>query len=256
MIRQSVRYTVNSKPPITSYGIILFYYNKNKNLIYYLIAQRRNTIEYTDILRGYYSHINLRPYCKLMTQEEKDNIQRRTFDELWDDLWINHDCKYYKEAKERAKNKFLKNYDTIVRLIDDASKQGETVLEPSWGFPKGKKNQKEGELHCAIREFKEETKLELDYINVTNIAPSVEIFKGSNGKTYKTIYYIAEVDSMLPFTKISIDNELRQETISEEISNLKWCTLYGAMTLLHRWRKRLLLTTQLKVKKYLNNKLI
>ena len=44
--------------PITSYGIIL--YTLEKGEIQYLICQRRDSIEYTDFIRGRYSLSSLK----------------------------------------------------------------------------------------------------------------------------------------------------------------------------------------------------
>jgi 8-oxo-dGTP pyrophosphatase MutT (NUDIX family) len=66
--------------------------------------------------------------------------------------------------------------------------------EPEWGFPKGRRNFKERDLECAIREFEEETgypRHTLDLIK--NLNPFEEIFTGSNLKSYKHRYFLAHM---------------------------------------------------------------
>lgn len=237
------------KNPITSYGIILFHVDDAKN-IWYLLAQRRDTIEYTDYLRGRYSYSNLETYFSLMTHDERNKLIRYHFDDLWDDLWVNHNCKYYKESYVKAKNKFYNNISTMKDLL---LKTHTTVDEPAWGFPKGKKNLYESEVECAFREFKEETLIDLNYLNLLNIVPSQEIFKGTNGKIYSTVYYIAHTKEKIPIEKVQIIDSIRTETISDEISNLRWCRLHEAMSFLVPHRQELILETEEKILKYLNS---
>ncbi len=234
------------REPITSYGILLFYIDPNNN-IWYLLAQRRDTIEYADFLRGRYSYPNLENYFRLMTQEERERFKKYTFNELWDDLWIDHDDRFYKEVQKKARSKYEMNETLIKTLLEETTS---TVTEPGWGFPKGKKNLHENEIECSFREFKEETMMSIDYLNLLNLPPSKEVFKGSNGKMYSTVYYIAKVDRKIPIKKMLV-NGLRTETVSEEISNLRWCTLEDALLMLAPWRQKLLIASAAKITAYL-----
>ena len=92
----------------------------------------------------------------------------------------------------------------------------------------------------------------IDYLNLLNLPASREIFRGTDGKMYSTIYYIAQINKKTPIKKLKI-NGIRTETISEEISNLKWCTLGESLLLLPTWRQKLLIETEIKIRKYLND---
>lgn len=237
-------FSTQGEPPITSYGIILF--TIHDGYIKYLICQRRDSIEYTDFIRGRYSRSSLRTYITLMTPEEREKIRKHTFDELWYDLWVNHQTRLYKEVYPKAKQRFEQNYDKVMELL----KQTDTVTkEPIWGFPKGKKNQRETELQCAVREFIEESKIPIDYKHILNMPPSTELFKGSNCKMYSTHYYIAYIDSnkRKPFNKIVLDG-IRKETVSEEIRALKWVTLNESRDILPKWRVKLLEDTERRIR--------
>jgi ADP-ribose pyrophosphatase YjhB (NUDIX family) len=228
--------------PITSYGILLFFID-DANKVWYLLAQRRDTIEYADFIRGRYTYLNLETYFSLMTKDERKRLTDYSFNELWDDLWINHDNRYYRDIKPRAKTKFESSTKLITNFLNNTTSN---VDEPGWGFPKGKKNANETQIECAFREFNEETKISIDYLNLQSIPPVIEVFKGSNGKMYSTVYYIAKVNQMLPIKKIKI-NGLRTETISEEIANLRWCTLDMTKDLLPRHRYETLANSQDKI---------
>lgn len=235
------------KDPITSYGVILYYIDEYKNL-WYLLAQRRDTIEYADYIRGRYSFANLETYFGLMTQEERQRLARYHFDDLWDDLWVDHSNKYYKESYAKAKAKFYANVDLMKSLLENTQSD---VTEPAWGFPKGKMNYGESEVECAFREFKEETGLDINYLNLINMSPSQETFKGTNDKMYSTIYYIAQATEKTDIKKVYIPNSIREYTVSDEISNLRWCRVNEAMSLLVPHRQELILKTEEKILKYI-----
>ena len=60
-------------------------------------------------------------------------------------------------------------------------------------FQKERRNLRETDYDCAIREFEEESSLNKEeYEILRNIRPVEEIFYGSNNIRYKHIYYIAE----------------------------------------------------------------
>jgi 8-oxo-dGTP pyrophosphatase MutT (NUDIX family) len=91
------------------------------------------------------------------------------------------------KEKNIIKNKY--NDDVTNELIETS----ETIwLEPEWGFPKGRRNNNEKDLDCGLREFQEETGIELNHIQlIENINPYEELFIGSNLKSYKQKYYLA-----------------------------------------------------------------
>lgn len=75
---------------------------------------------------------------------------------------------------------------------------GKLHQEPEWGIPKGKRQNKETDLQCAIREFQEETQLAASGGTLRvykNIIPLEENYKGGNGVEYRHIYFIAELNN-------------------------------------------------------------
>lgn len=234
------------KTPITSYGILLFYIDNGVRR--YLLAQRRDTIEYTDFLRGRYSLQCLELYLTLMTDEERDRLTNYNFNELWDDLWVNHNSRFYKDGRAKAEAKYQANRVELMRLLRETRSR---VTAPGWGFPKGKKNLAETDLQCALREFNEETKMKLSYQNLLNISASTEIFKGSNNKIYSTVYYIAETKKRIPIKKMNVHG---RPTVSEEVSELAWCTVSEARKYLPEWRYKLLVDTDKRIKAFIDKK--
>tara|TARA_A100001015_G_scaffold321105_1_gene450151 strand:- start:580 stop:1371 length:792 start_codon:yes stop_codon:yes gene_type:complete len=212
------------KKPITSNGIILF--RKNNGTFQYLMICRKDTLGYVDFLRGKYPIYNynfIKNLIHEMTIKEKEKILNCDFDQLWKALWGERVGLQYKNEEKMSLEKFktLKlgiNNRTNEFNLKDLVKSCETDWEePEWGFPKGRRNNLENDLNCALREFEEETGIRKSQIEVIkNILPIEEIFTGSNLKSYKHKYYLANIKN----NHITINNFQKSE-----VSNTKWFTL-------------------------------
>jgi 8-oxo-dGTP pyrophosphatase MutT (NUDIX family) len=67
--------------------------------------------------------------------------------------------------------------------------------EPEWGFCKGRRNHKENDYDCALREMEEETGYDRKKLKlIRNVHPFVELFMSSNHKCYKHKYYLMYMD--------------------------------------------------------------
>lgn len=198
------------KHPITSVGLIVYKAQPNHqndkalqpdNQLKYLMICRKDTIGYIEFIRGKYS-LNNKAYIinilSEMTNEEKIRIVNIDFNILWKELWGNNVSHHYNEEQHSSKEKFdaLKdgvsycgeNYN-LKSLIAETNTEW---IEAEWGFPKGRHNNNEKDLMCALREFEEETGLSRYSLKIVqNLMPFEEIFTGSNYKSYKHKYYIA-----------------------------------------------------------------
>ena len=105
-------------------------------------------------------------------------------------------------------NKFI-SFKTLLKGVE--SKWN----EPEWGFPKGRRNLKESDLDCALREFQEETNIKKNQITILNITPVIEYFKGTNNINYKHIYYFAICNANINFNK-------KNKYQYSEISDIAW----------------------------------
>jgi 8-oxo-dGTP pyrophosphatase MutT (NUDIX family) len=207
--------------PITSNGIIAIRKTQDANNIEYLMIRRRHTLGFIDLIRGKYIVENkfyLSNMIYQMTNSEKEMLKTISFDDMWLGIW-GKDNHNHRSEKHVSRDKFMQlkmgvysdddGKYTLDELIDESTTKWE---EQEWGFPKGRKNYNETDLDCSIREFNEETGLNLDKKNIVqNIAPFEEIFCGSNYKSYKHKYFLAFLDSK-PLE--IVDNF--------EISDIKW----------------------------------
>lgn len=190
--------------------------SKYMNNIRFLMVQRRHSIGFMDFLRGKYKIDNIDQINSLfqyMNKNEIELIGNKTFDELWAEMWnndynrVNNFKKEYNFAKtqfEKLKNGTEVDLDLnfYVNNVNPLYKFNE------WGFPKGRKDKNETGLECALREFGEETGIDITKINIIkNIQPIEENLIGTNGVPYRHIYYVAETyDDNLP--NITNNNEI------------------------------------------------
>lgn len=225
--------------PVTSYGLIVFYKDPVTGEIYFLLQQRRDTFEYMDFIRGIWRTEGQIPSLfALMCEEERLRIREYTFKELWDDLFVEKNSKMYKDSYAKAKKKYSMIRHLIPNILDTTQS---CVVEPPWGFPKGKKNSyHESEIVCALRETEEETKILAASMTIIPDYKYSEQFSGTNGKVYATHYYLAETLIKFEPQKMETPECIRKDTISEEARDVKWLTYTESLDFLNTRRYQLL----------------
>lgn len=213
---------------ITSYGLILFCVDHNDGEPRFLIYQRRDNYEYIDILRGNWNNEHrLRELFSALSSDEKERIRTHSFKELWDDLWITKENNIHRDGYEKARQRF-ESY--VKDKLDEYLKCGpdnlDLPIEPPWGFPKGKRNDRSGETskECALREFSEETHLPIDDIVIWDTNHFSEYYKGNNSKPYCTFYYVAETKTQFPVRRYPTPGCIRKDTVSNEAEDAQWMT--------------------------------
>jgi len=244
--------------PITSFGIIAFkvvksdtnqIHDKNSTLVNilssvkqintintypktkFLMIQRKDTMGFTDFVRGKYpddlleSKKILPIFLNEMTKQEKQSLLTKSFDEIWRTLWVNHDSKCFKNEYEYAYRKFQKL--DIPGLIQEFDKSKFTFQE--FGFPKGRRNMKETNIACAEREFFEETGYDKSCYDFIKNYPTIhEEFVGTNGVRYRHIYYLVKIKDNAPPAKIDYKNKIQ----TGEVQNIGWFTYDECMSVI------------------------
>jgi 8-oxo-dGTP pyrophosphatase MutT (NUDIX family) len=117
----------------------------------------------------------------------------------------------------RLKWAMCRQWYSLESLIQESLSQW---TETEWGFPKGRHNNQEKDLLCALREFEEETGLK-NIKFIENLLPYEEIFTGSNFKSYKHKYYIAYFDAS---SSSSDEEEAAKKFQNSEVSKIDWKT--------------------------------
>lgn len=213
------------KLPITSYGIIVF--RKIDNTYKFLMIRRKDSFGYIDFIRGKYSPYNIYQIQNIineMSLSEKRRIVEEPFQNLWLNMWGETLSLQYKNEESISCKKFeiIKEGVSVndkLFTLNDLVKSSDTQWEETeWEFPKGRRNYKEKDLECALREFEEETGIPQSNITVIeNILPFEEIFIGTNYKSYKHKYFLASFNNT--------DDEILNNYQKSEVSKLEWKTL-------------------------------
>ncbi len=198
-----------------SLGIACCRFSGNKPEI--LLVCKRFTYAYNLFAHGKYNSSNNAELMALfngMTIEEKHDLLSLNFMQIWYRLWLNSTQKNanYFNAKNKFESTFM--VDSGVRLRKLISKS--THSNKIWEIPKGrKKNKTEPDIHCAIREFGEETGVTKKSYK---IYPTTRTYSYvDDGVRYTNIYYLA-------FTKYNIDPHISfnlQDQV-DEISDIRW----------------------------------
>ena len=204
------------KLPITSYGIILC--RSSLNGLEYLMIRRKDSFGYIDFIRGKYSPYNIYQIKNIideMSNTEKTRILTETFETLWVNMWGDTVNNQYTNEEQLSSKKMdiIKN----AGLNDLINESNTNWIETEWEFPKGRRNYKEKDLECALREFEEETGISSLKISVIeNILPFEEIFIGTNHKAYKHKYFLAYM---------SENEDCLNNFQKTEVSKLEWKTI-------------------------------
>lgn len=226
--------------PITSYGIVLYTYEKDKYLKY-LVCQRRDSISYIQYLQDLIEEKNILKYINLMSKEEKQRCleyyYKNDSHSIWKDLWINHKSKIYTNDYNRCTKMFQKNMEKYLEYFKDNS-TGQN--ENQWFFPKGRIHKNENQIDCAIREFEEETNIDSENIYVNKNISFEEYYIGSNNLIYKTVYYIAYIPYIPKKVYKYYPSNIRTKFISSEIYDMEWLEFNDAIQKLNESKKDVL----------------
>ena len=194
-----------------------------KGRLEYLMIRRKDSFGYIDFLRGKYSPYNIHQIQNMineMTTDEKQNILTEPFDVLWRQMWGDITKSQYRN-EEYTSLKKLELLRTGVFINDKLITLSHLVFqsntfwhETEWEFPKGRRDSKEKDLDCALREFEEETGISKSKITIVeNVMPFEEIFIGTNHKSYKHKYFLAYMND----NNASLSNYQKNE-----VSKLEW----------------------------------
>jgi len=215
----------------TSCSIALFRPpDEKENYWKILVGKRRHTMNLSIFLYNVLPVINKIKLPELinifdkLSVNEKNIILANNIETLWN--FINYNSinnKIYgdvKDVKQDAKNDFIqgsktnsqfnrikKNFSKItsddvnLRKVATAISSSRKFAEPEWVIPRGKRDNNEELLECAVRELKEETGIGLESYNIIQTDPTKFIYYDSYLKNkYEIIYFIAiEKQKTLPY---------------------------------------------------------
>jgi len=216
------------KLPVTSYGIIVF--RPSSEGLQFLMIRRKDSFGYIDFIRGKYSPYNLNQLQNIideMSLLEKERILNEPFEQLWKNMWGESSNSQFKNEEIASSKKFYQIKEGItyanetITLKDIIEKSETKWTETEWEFPKGRRNPKEKDLDCAMREFEEETGIFISKVKIVeNVLPFEEIFIGTNHKSYKHKYFLAYMNEP---DDLNLDNFQASEVSKQEWKNIDKC---------------------------------
>lgn len=165
------------------------------------MVSRRVSLGFSQFARGYYEPSDPESISKLFKQmypRERNIIETGnylTIISYLDNVHPSQITDRYAKSRFRIpqikfrcvlESKSRYNLSYYLRLPCD-------YFYDEWGFPKGRMdNGYESSVECALREFCEETgKRKTDICVLSNMQPLCENMIGTNGKSYRHIYYIS-----------------------------------------------------------------
>lgn len=203
-----------------SIGIALCRFYCGKNQV--LMVQKRYTYAFAAFAHGTYDCMNDRTILALlnsMTIDEKIILQSLNYSAIWQHVWLSPpptDSQKYRNMKNKFESAFIHSGNNM-RLLDliERSTNGSRV----WEIPKGRQRKGEAEIHCAVREFYEETGIEKSRYHLSAEATRSHTFV-DDGIQYVQKYYIATTH--LPINpRISLGSRIQVE----EIADIRWMSI-------------------------------
>jgi 8-oxo-dGTP pyrophosphatase MutT (NUDIX family) len=221
------------KLPIISYGVIVYRFSKEG--LQFLMIRRKDSFGYIDFIRGKYSPYNIYQIQNIvneMSVSEKERILTETFENLWKNMWGETSNLQFKNEELSSSKKFdlikegVNINNEVINIKDIIEKSTTSWDETEWEFPKGRRNNKEKDLECALREFEEETGISSKNITIIeNLLPFEEIFIGTNHKSYKHKYFLAymhdQKEDYLNNFQVTEVSKLEWKTIDECLESIR-----------------------------------
>lgn len=223
-----------------SYGVIAYHWTPPGEPRY-LLYQRRDTFGYISLLKGTWTAKHLPFLVGALTDQERRRLSNHLFDELWNDLWVDHGCFHYRGSVQKGRQAFQHlcnnpRFNALLVKHDADAVKRETRTGASrgapWGFPKGRRHLGEDATACALRETNEETQLPLDLFEVehTPLPPLTEDIHGFDDRVYRAEYFVARASApQLPHPVATPQCGIRGTTVSEESQAVEWVPFEEAM---------------------------
>jgi 8-oxo-dGTP pyrophosphatase MutT (NUDIX family) len=168
---------------------------------------------FTEFVRGKYDLHDqdfIRRLIENMTFGEHSLLTNLSFPDIWTQHWgVGRD--HHSHEYEVSKTKF--------ESLPISLFQGGGYEESEWGFPKGRRQHRETDLNCAIREFSEETDIPRETYTVCNNLSFDETYKGTNGVEYRHLYFLSVATGDIILNTVMTHEQER------EICEVRWMTL-------------------------------
>lgn len=202
----------------SSFGIACCRFNTGRPEI--LLVCKRYTYAYNLFINARYNSSDNAAIIALfngMTVDEKLTILSLNFAQIWYKVWLGstNNAVYY-TAKNKFETTFLPDGGARLRRLINRSTNSALL----WEIPKGKRKfRAEQDLHCAIREFTEETGVAKKYYRVIPWAKRTHSYIDTGVKYVNTYYLALEKQAIAPQINFGRPGQVA------EICDLRWMNI-------------------------------
>jgi len=197
-----------------SIGIACVRWNNNKPEM--ILVCKKQTYAFTQFLHGKYSNNleSIKKLLNLMTVDEKIDILSMDFDRMWYRVWFDDHIPLYYLSKNKFENMFKSDNGNRLKKMIYSSINSDKI----WEIPKGRRKPGESDIHCAIREFQEETNIYKKHYKLY-LKPIVYTYIDF-GIKYVNIYYLG-------LAKHNINPSINLGSIEQirEVSDVRWMNI-------------------------------
>ena len=217
--RQPRRQTPHNRRTRRSFGVACCRINNGRPEV--LIDNKRYTYELSEFAHGKYKSNDSYEIVRLfngMTVDEKHDILSLNFMQIWYRIWLGHAHKTtaFFAAKNKFESTFVVDGGVRLRRLISKSTNGYRI----WEIPKGRKNSNaEENIHCAIREFYEETGVNKKKYRMFPDATRTYSFVDNDTRYIFTYYIAIATHNIIPRVNFS---SCEQAT---EVYNLRWASI-------------------------------
>ena len=160
-------------------------------------------------------------FSKLSNTERDDLISICSFQDKWEEL-LKHLWKITTSHKTNLPYCFDTLKDHIISnsvfLLHKLLTVKSSFQNGVWEFPKGRRENNETSLQCALRETEEEINITRDSVHITN-----HQLMYKNYQQWKYAYYVGNVSA---FDAVNKHYDIG------EISEIRWCSFHDALKLI------------------------
>jgi len=213
-----------------SYGIILV--DIFSSPVRFLTVQRKDSYGYIDFIRNdRLQAIHINECFKTLTKDEIFKLQVLSFRDLVKDLY--HVPYHVKHSMSLPPDIIIQRWEEkfsrfcVKQLVQNMNGGHD---EADWGFPKGKRERKETEWECAIRECKEETGIRAQYFEQIPDVKIQEHFTGTDGHIYMHTYFLAKLTHPMSWKE-----RIRR---TKETRKIEWKTIQDFVECLKHYQQK------------------
>jgi 8-oxo-dGTP pyrophosphatase MutT (NUDIX family) len=208
---------------IESYAVVLISYARGEDEPTVLLGHRRESIEFSNLIRGLYEPEELHILLSLMSIPERRRLVHHGFDALWNDYWPLSSQPYHSsKARHIARLSYERIRPFLPRLLEIVPS---AHTDTEWLFPRGRSRRRGLGEEIAVKEFEEETSLSLRDALKVPVEVYREFYYGSNGSQYATTHYVymTEAETLPP--RRHAPSAIRPWMVSNDFDVVSWFTL-------------------------------